>query len=783
MRKFILIFLCHLLACVLMANSPDAKLSGHVIDKTTREHLPYITLLVKGTSLATTTDVAGNYVLKNLPAGDFTLEARFVGYKTATQKVNLKKDTTGQINFELEKSSQTLNEVVIATNRNDASRRLAPTLVSILDVETFDKTNSCTIAEGLGFMPGLRVENNCQNCGFTQVRMNGLDGVYSQILIDSQPVFSALAGVYGLEQIPATMIDRIEIMKGAGSALFGAAAIAGTINIVTKEPVKNSAQLSHSILSIGGANSFDNNSAFSASLVSDDSKLGLMVFAQRRHKSAYDDNGDGFSELPQLNSSSMGFRSFVKTGIYSKLTFTYHHINEFRRGGDRLGEQPYEAFIAEQIQSYIDGGSAKYDILSSDAKRRISIYGAAQLVNRKSYYGAGIPVSELLSDPSLTESERLEAIQLRMGSFGKTKDLTYSIGTQYAHGFDTFLFMPSTLTAAVDYTADILTDRSGYREQPISQTAGTSSILLQNEWKNHQWSILVGGRIDKHRLIDYAIFSPRANIRYNPMPEMNVRLSYGYGFRAPQLFDEDLHVDLASGTQIVRKLSPELKAERSNSLSGSVDWCLETALIDFDFLVEGFLTRLNNPFTTVSQDQPDGTILKTVVNSTGAKVYGANLEVQARYKAVLQWQVGLTLQRSLYKEATKWSGNADDQVKAARQMMRTPDVYGYTIVTWNPLKRLSCNISGKYTGHMLVPYEGGGALNTTVSTPSFFELGWRLAYEIPLYNDTAFEINAGLQNIFNSYQRDFDKGPNRVSTYVYGPNLPRSFYVGGKLSF
>lgn len=783
MRKYILILLCHLVASALMASPADARLFGHVSDKTTGEHLPHITLLVKGTSIATVTDADGNYELRNLPAGNMTLEARFVGYKTGSQTVVVDRGSPKEVNFQLEKSSLTLNEVVVATNRNETTRRLSPTLVSILDVETFDKANACTIAEGLGFVPGLRVENNCQNCGFTQVRMNGLEGVYSQILIDSRPVFSALAGVYGLEQIPTAMIDRIEVMKGAGSALFGAAAIAGTINIVTKEPLRNSAQLSHSLLSIGGTNSFDNNSAFSATLVSDDAKLGVAAFGQKRHKSAYDHNGDGFSELPQLNSSSMGFRSFVKTGMYSKVTFTYHHIHEFRRGGDRLEEQPYDAFIAEQIQSYIDGGSARYDIASPDGRHRWSIYGATQLVNRQSYYGAGIPVSEIISDPDLTQSEKLDAIQLRMGAFGKTKDLTYSLGTQYSRHFDSFLWMPSTLTAGADYTADILTDKSGYREGDISQTAGTSSLLLQNEWKNRQWSILLGGRIDKHRLIDYAIVSPRANLRYNPIPEMSLRLSYGYGFRAPQLFDEDLHVDLASGTRIVRKLSPNLKAERSNSLSAAVDWCVETTSVDVDFLVEGFLTRLQNPFTAISEGQADGTVVKTVINSTGAKVYGINFEIQAGYKSILQVQAGLTLQRSLYKEAVKWSGNADDEVKTTRRMMRTPDVYGYAIVTWNPLKRLSSNVSGKYTGRMLVPYEAGGTLNRTVDSPSFFELGWKLAYEIPLYKQASFEVNAGVQNIFNSYQEDFDKGPNRISTYVYGPNLPRSFYLGGKLSF
>ena len=89
----------------------------------------------------------------------------------------------------------------------------------------------------------MRVENNCQNCGFQQVRINGLEGPYTQILVDSRPIFSALTGVYGLEQIPANMIERVEIMRGGGSALFGSSAIAGTINIITKEPLRNSARL------------------------------------------------------------------------------------------------------------------------------------------------------------------------------------------------------------------------------------------------------------------------------------------------------------------------------------------------------------------------------------------------------------------------------------------------------------------------------------------------------------------------------------------------------------
>ena len=162
-------------------------------------------------------------------------------------------------NFEIEEDLIALDGVVVSANRSETTRRMAPTLVNVMDVKVFENTNSSTLSQGLNFQPGVRVENNCQNCGFQQVRINGLDGPYTQILIDSRPIFSALAGVYGLEQIPANMIERVEVMRGGGSALFGSSAIAGTINIITKEPVRNSGQLTHTLTGIGGTSSWDNN--------------------------------------------------------------------------------------------------------------------------------------------------------------------------------------------------------------------------------------------------------------------------------------------------------------------------------------------------------------------------------------------------------------------------------------------------------------------------------------------------------------------------------------------
>ena len=253
-------------------NDTDANIIGHVTDKDTKEHLAYVTIMLKGTTIGTTTDETGHYFLKNLPEGTFTVEVSSIGYKTERRTVQLTKGKTLELNFEIGEDHVALEGVVVSANRNETTRRMAPTLVNVVSVKTFENTNSTCLAQGLNFQPGVRVENNCQNCGYQQVRINGLDGPYTQILIDSRPIFSALAGVYGLEQIPANMIDRVEVVRGGGSALFGASAIGGTINIITKEPIRNSATFGHTFMSIGGSNSFDNVSTGNVSLVTDDNK-------------------------------------------------------------------------------------------------------------------------------------------------------------------------------------------------------------------------------------------------------------------------------------------------------------------------------------------------------------------------------------------------------------------------------------------------------------------------------------------------------------------------------
>lgn len=752
----LLMWLVLLLPAFAQVKRSDANIIGHVIDGATGRHVPFVNIMLKGTTIGTTTDESGHYFLKNLPEGTYVIEVATMGYKKESREVKAMRGKTIEENFTISEDLIALDGIVVSANRNETSRREAPTLVNVIDSRLFETTTSPTLAEGLSYMPGLRVENNCQNCGFQQVRINGLEGPYTQILIDSRPIFSALSGVYGLEQIPANMVERVEVMRGGGSALFGSSAIAGTINIITKEPLRNSGQIAHTTMSIDGA--MDHNTTLNASLVTDNRKAGLFVFGQNRQRDEYDANGDGYSELCHLHQQTLGFRSYVKTGTYSKLSFEYHHIEEFRRGGNNFDLQPHEADICEQTGHSINGGGLKFDYFSPNEKHHLSLYSSAQHIDRQSYYGAGKDLN----------------------AYGATTDLSTVVGGQYAYNFDRCLFMPATFTGGVEYNRDALEDNMpGYNRQ-LKQTVHISSAFLQNEWKNDKWSFLMGGRFDKHNLIDGFIFSPRANLRFNPNENINLRASYSAGFRAPQAFDEDLHIEAVGGGVSLIELASDLQEEKSHSFSLSADLYKQWGDFQGNLLIEGFYTTLDDVFALREKNRDDGNLILERHNASGADVYGVTIEGKLAYKTMLQLQAGATFQKSEYKEAVQWSETA----KAEKRIARTPESYGYFTLSYTPVKPLTMALSGTYTGNMLIQHVAGWVPeDIAVETPDFFELNFKVGYDFDLGGGSSLQLNAGVQNIFNAYQDDFDKGELRDAGYMYGPDTPRSIFAGMKLSF
>ncbi len=742
----------------------DASISGHIIDSKTGEHLPYVMVMVGGTQIGIQTSLSGHYVLRNLPLGKHDIIASFVGYKDSAVSMDIEAGKTYEVNFSLEPESLSLDGVVVSATRNRTSRKMAPALVNVIDSRIFASTSSPTLAEGLTFQPGVRIENDCQNCGFTQARINGLDGHYSQILIDSRPIFSALAGVYGLEQIPASMIDRVEVVRGGGSALFGASAIGGTINIITKEAMRSGAGISHELTSIGVSGALDNNTSVNASMVTDDGRGGLSVFGQRRSRDGYDADGDGFTEIPALNTITIGTRGHLRLNPFSKLKFEYHGVKEFRRGGDQLDRPAHEALIAEQTEHINNSGSLSYEGQSQDGKHIWNAYVSAQHISRNSYYGSGM-------DPN---------------AYGRTTDLTAVGGVQYSYKFNRLLFMPSQLTAGLEYNFDDMKDKSLRYGYKTAQKINIIGSYFQNEWKNEHWGLLGGVRIDKHDLIRRPIFSPRVNIRYSPFRDLSFRAIYAKGFRAPQAFDEDLHIAVVGGKRIRIRLADNLREEKSHSFSASADWYHTFNIVSINLMAEGFYTILKDTYslrpTGDKADDGNSNIMERY-NGSGAKVYGCTLEGKLAISTAFSLQAGLTVQRSRYDEAQAWSD--DEAVAPVRDLFRSPNVYGYMVACYSPFKNFDIDLSGTYTGPMLAQHlKGSGTdVDVAVKTPSFWDMSCKISYEFNIMKTCRLNLHAGVKNIFNAYQKDFDQGELRDSGYIYGPSLPRSLVVGMGLNF
>ena len=733
-------------------------IAGHVIVKGSEESIPFATVQIVGHSGGTLSNDDGQFEFRKLPEGKYTLRVQAMGYKTQEKTVTVSKEFTAVIHFQMEEESFMTDEVVVSANRNEVSRKMAPVVVNVMSTKLFETVNSTDLAKFLNFQSGLRVENNCQNCGFPQVRINGLEGPYSQILINSRPIISALSGVYGLEQIPVNMIERVEVVRGGGSALFGANAVGGTINIITKDPISNSFQVVSTMSNMNGK-SWEQYMGGNVSLVAKDNSYGVALYETYRNRNPYDADDDGFSELGKLNMNTFGVRAYYRPDHFSRINLEYHTTNEFRRGGNKFNLQPHEADITEQTKHIINSGGISYDRYWGE-KHKMSVYGSIQHTDRNSYYGA----------------------QQDLNAYGKTNDLTWVVGGMYVGNMDNCLFAPATFTGGMEYQNNSLHDvMTGYHRD-MKQDVRIAGSFLQNEWRMNRLTMLVGARLDKHNLIDNLIFSPRVNFLYRPTDNLQARLTYSTGFRAPQAYDEDLHVTAVGGEGVQIKLADNLREERSNSFSGSLDWTLPVGHWQTNLLLEGFYTDLRHVF--VLEDigkNENGDMIKERRNGNGARVYGVNLDAKVAHGREAQLQLGFTVQRSQYTKDEVWTV-VDGVELTTKRMPRTPDCYGYFTFTSAPLKHFDFSLSGTYTGKMIVPHLAGYIEKSRMEhTPQFMDLNVKLNYTFVPNDHIKLQLNGGVQNMFNSFQKDLDKGEFRDAGYFYGPTQPRTYFIGIKI--
>lgn len=741
-------------------SSLSGKLSHH------DEAVEYATVKLTGptATLGATTDNEGRFTIQNVPAGNYKLEASRMGFQTLRQELQFSGKQNKMLDLEMLEEWVQLEQVVVTGTRTSKKRTQSPVMVNVIDSRTLSSVQACNLSEGLKFQPGLRVETDCQTCNYTQLRMNGLGGGYSQILINGRPIFSPLTGLYGMEQLPANMIERIEVVRGGGSALYGSSAIGGTVNVITKIPTKSGFDFGHTYQNTGGTN--DHIFTGNATAVSKKGNAGATIFLNNRRRGLYDQNGDNFSELPSLKNNSFGTNLFFTPTSNQKIEVNLASLNEYRYGGERVEGPAHLALQSEERTHRVFIGNADYQINFNEDNSSFIAYLAGQYTDREHYTG-------IFPDDSLEIANHLEN-----SPYGDSKNTTYQGGVQLNHRLQNFAGGSNVMTLGAEYVEDDVLDVIDAYNYKIDQVTRNFGAFLQSDWEiTPSLNLLSGVRVDQHNLLNKAIASPRLALMYK-YKTLQFRATWGRGFRAPQAFDTDLHIAFAGGGISRISLSDNLREERSNSFSGSVNYDKATENFIAGFTLEGFHTYLKDAFFLfpLGQDQFGERFEKR--NGDGATVQGMTLELRANYQQKMQLEAGFTVQTSMFDTPVEIL----EGLEPRRKFMRTPNHYGYGTFSFFPNKKFATTLNLVYTGKMELPHFAGAPEQTVdefVTTKAFTELSFRSSYTFEFDKiRTGLELFGGVKNLFNAYQSDFDSGKNRDSNYIYGPAMPRTIFAG-----
>lgn len=767
---------------IISNNLISAVIKGKVRNK--NNSLIGVELKINELAIRTSSKKDGEFQLNNVKVGEFEIKSFLSGFTPQSNEVTISNiDDTLNLEIEMTKEYHLENDIVVTGTRSPQTIHNSPILTNKIGSKLYESIQAISLSEGLNYSPGLRFETDCGNCGFSQVRMNGLQGQYTQILINSRAIYSALTGVYGLEMIPANMIERVEVVKGGGSVLYGGNAIAGTLNIITKEPTYNNYSVSN-IVSLTNIEKLENTLMFNGNLVSSDLRSGITFYGINRNRSPWDANEDNFSELTKIEATSFGIDGYYDLDSLSKIKYNIFSLNEERRGGNKFNYEVHQADIAEFLDHKIISGSISYE--KKFQNTIMSIYNSNQFTNRHSYYGVGgrvIGIGDSLSKQDL----------LALNSYGKSNDLVSILGLQLSNSFENINIVYGS---EVNYNK-INDEFKGYNKL-ISQSVLNIGTYVQGDIKLSEKIRFVGGfRFEHINLIGNNKFStlsvknnktfdilvPRASLMYSIYDDLKIRTSYAQGFRAPQAFNEDLHTEIISGTARFINISKNLKPELSDNLSFSIDKLIDFEDYKFNIICDVFYTKLNNAFilsNPVILENGLSTITKR--NGNGSQVYGSNIEFNFAYKYLLQIQTGLTFQKAEYiKNEIIWSNLDSTNFVSTNRLLKTPNSYAFFNATIFINDEITFDIASVYTGKMLAahvinPIDQFTKIN---ESNSFFELNLKLSYDFEFKNNT-FNFSLGCKNVLNAYQTDLDFGVNKDAAYVYGPSLPRTLYFSIK---
>jgi len=674
------------------------------------EPLNGASLRIKGTNLGTITNEKGYFSIKFSKKKNNQLIISYTGHKSKQIEIDPKESDIGKIILELYES---LDEIVISGTLKPVSKLKSPVAVEVYSQSFFKANPSPSIFESLESINGIRPQLNCNVCNTGDIHINGQEGSYTMVLIDGLPIVSGLSTVYGLSGIPQSLIERVEIVKGPASTLYGSEAIGGVINLITKLP-ENSSKLSiDSFVSDWGEINTDIGYKYSLSKKT----TGLLGINYFNFSNPIDNNNDGFTDLTIQDRISI----FNKFTYGDKLSFATRFVYEDRWGGQLKWEPKYrggDTVYGENIYTTRFEAFGNYRF-----NKNLSFQFSYNNHTHNSAYGTTI----------FNANQTIGFGQLIWNKSIKNNDLLFGLAYRYTY-YD-------------DDTTATFNEILNSNQEDIYHMPG---LFIQDEIKiNESNTLLLGIRFD-HNSLHGNIFTPRINYKLSNYDQTSIlRLSFGTGYRVAQVFTED-HAALTGARDVVflNDLEPE-KSWNTNLNYVKKVYLKEGAIIDFDISI--FKTQFSNKIIPDYDTNPNKIIYDNLKGRSISQ--GVSLNINSLLENGIRFNLGATYIDSYIKE---------DGVKTVPYLTEKFQSVWKFEKKWND-KNLIFDLTGTTIGPLRLP-----TLSRLDPRPDYSSTFSIVNIQLTKILKNTFEIYGGVKNIFdftppkNSIARSFDPFDKQV---------------------
>ncbi|MCH8231697.1 MAG: TonB-dependent receptor [Bacteroidetes bacterium] len=536
-------------------------------DAHTKEPLIGATAVLVGTTTGASADLKGLVTINNIPNGTQIIVFSFVGYETRKDTFEFPLPSNQQFIIFLE-GGEEMEEVIVTATRSSRTIEEIPTRIEFLAAEELGEKavmNSTNIAMLLRESTGIQMQQTSANSANQSIRIQGLDGRYTQILKDGFPLFGGFSSGLSIMQIPPLDLKQVEVIKGSTSTLYGGGAIAGLINLVTKTPVEGEPELSI-MLNQTSAMGTTANSFYARKF----NKTGFSIYASGNRQEPYDPNKDGFSDIPQVRSITLNSKFFWYPNDSTTLWLGINTFLEDRIGGDILviNDKP--------------------DSLHTFTEQNLSKRFSTQLAFDKTFKNA----TQLSFRNSISYFDReinIPNYRFQGNQLASFSEATYTLEKENTHWIS---------------GANLFTDN--FKENQLSNPSVrdyqniTVGGFAQNTWDiNPKFAMESGLRTDYNT--NYGTFVlPRISLLFKPNKKLSGRLGGGMGYKLPTIFTEE--AEALTFQNILPIDRNTVKAE--NSVGGNFDINYKTIIgnkMTFSINQLFFYTQLNKALV-LSQD-------------------------------------------------------------------------------------------------------------------------------------------------------------------------------------